>query len=70
MATIKSEDQEKIALATTDAEGQPTTIDIVRTTMVLEETQQFNQTKEQLKAQKTSLTAKLKKIDAALALLK
>ena len=70
MAEIKSENQEKIALETTDPKGKPTTIDVVRTTIVLEETQQFNQTKEQLEAQKTSLTDKIKKIDSALALLK
>ena len=70
MADIKSENQEKIALATTDPEGKPTTIDVVRTTIVLEETQQFNQTKEQLETQKASLLDKIKKIDTALGLLK
>ena len=66
MAEIKSENLEKVAVQINENE----TIDAVKTTVVLEESQTYTQTKEQLEQQKASLQDKIKKIESALALLK
>jgi len=66
MAEIKSENLEKVAVQINENE----TIDAVKTTVVLEESQTYTQTKEQLEQQKASLQEKIKKIESALALLK
>jgi len=66
MAEIKSENLEKVAVQINENE----TIDAVKTTVVLEESRTYTQTKEQLEQQKASLQEKIKKIESALALLK